>query len=216
MIPKKIHTFWLSNNTPDNWVLKNIETWRRTNPDYEIIIHHADEFIDLLKYPYYNQMLNNHSWAYATDYLRSKILFEVGGWYFDADVTCHKSLNGLEEEFGYRDRWIGYEGIYPFKTVECASMGFSPQNEIMRVLVEHYESWKDGDKIKIMPQLLNELCERNNIDINPVLNHEYLSGVSGNFIPIPKNSPNSAQAYERNHISTYKSYTVHQFSHTGY
>ena len=49
MIPKRIHTFWLSSNNPDNWVLENIKTWKEINPNYEIVIHYADEFDDLLE-----------------------------------------------------------------------------------------------------------------------------------------------------------------------
>ena len=217
MIPKRIHTFWLSSNNPDNWVLENIKTWKEINPNYEIVIHYADEFDDLLEIcPYYKKILGNHSWAYATDYLRSKVLYDQGGWYMDGDVTCHKPLDYLDTEFGERSRWIGLEQVYPFKTIECAVMGFEPHDPMMKALVDYYESWKEGDGVRIMPEVLNTVCDKNNISKEPILDPEYFSGIRGILVPIPKVNSRSAQAYKVGMSPSEKSYTVHHFTHTGY
>ena len=217
MILKNIHTFWLSSKVVDDWVLENIETWKNINPNYKIIIHHADEFLGLLdSCNYYRHMIQKKSWAYATDYLRSKILYEQGGWYFDADVTCHKPLDELEEKYGKRNRWIGWEQVYPYNTVECASMGFELHDPIMQALVDYYENlWEEDYETKPMPYILNEVCKSNNISIDNVLDPEVLSGVRGALIPLPRTI--GAQAYKFGmDPDKDKSFTVHHFTHSGY
>ena len=44
-------------------------------------------------------------WGFATDYLRTKILYENGGIYLDTDIEIIKSFDSLlENDFFFRER----------------------------------------------------------------------------------------------------------------
>lgn len=196
MIPKKIHTFWLSEGTPAEFCLKNMETWKQCNPDYDIVLHRSPEFEDLKSVPYYNYTIQCNKWAYASDYLRCKVLYEEGGWYMDADVVCHKSLDELCKEYP-RKCYYSYEAMCD-KRIECAVLGFEAGNELIKTMKSYYESWYNK-RMVIIPELINKICPEL-IDKDSILDADILSGVFN----------------DGNILSTERSYTTHLFTHTGY
>lgn len=214
MIPKKIHTFWLSSDplTPD--AAANIDTWREHNPNYDVIVHGADEFRALEDTcEYYRVMLRDHRWCFAADYLRAKVLLAEGGWYTDADARCHKPLDGIYSIYGERKRYLCKEapnGVW----LECGVMAFEPGDEILKLMVSWYENWREGDEFPVMPFVMADIINANGLTIGPLLPDEVLSG---------KRLPNSL--YRRpdgewgvrlNVEPSDKSFATHHFTHTGY
>lgn len=216
MIPKKIHTFWLSGNEIPEWAQANMATWTEQNPEYEVVIHYADEFAELVNTcEYYAAAMNAGEWAFATDYLRCKVLYEEGGWYMDADVVCIKPLDGLADEFGERSYWLSCETPEITNQVETAVMAFEPGNELMGEMISEYEAWTDGDGFTLMPNVMNRIITGMNAELE-ILGREYFCGLRG-FTEIPHtNDLPSARAYKILVLSTENSYTIHLITHTGY
>lgn len=95
MIPKIIHYVWFSDspNYPD-YVLRCFDTWKEVLSDYEIKLWNADNF-DLTQCRYAQEAYDEKKYAFASDYVRLKVLHEYGGIYLDSDVEVYKSLDDL-------------------------------------------------------------------------------------------------------------------------
>lgn len=104
MIPKVIYYAWFGNNPLPNEVLNNIESWKKYNPDYEIV--KIDESRkDLFNYKDYDFTKNAYKqkkWAFVSDVARLDVLYKNGGFYLDTDVEVFKPFEVLEN---YHEIW---------------------------------------------------------------------------------------------------------------
>ena len=92
MIPKKIHYCWFGRNPLPESVLKNIATWKKYLPEYEIKEWNEDNF-DINQNQYVKEAYENRKFAFITDFVRLYALFTEGGVYMDTDVEVLKSYN---------------------------------------------------------------------------------------------------------------------------
>ena len=104
MIPKVIHYIWLGGKPLPNIAEKCIESWKKFCPDYEI--KRWDEGnLDLDKYQFVKDALAAKKYAFASDVLRTDILYNHGGIYFDIDVELLKPI----DDFLTHDCFMGFE-----------------------------------------------------------------------------------------------------------
>lgn len=97
MIPKVIHYIWLGGKPLPETAKKCIESWKKLCPEYEI--KRWDESnLDINYCDYCQEAYDSKKYAFASDVLRLKILYEEGGYYLDTDVELIKSLDELQEE----------------------------------------------------------------------------------------------------------------------
>ena len=105
MIPKTIHYCWFGKNPKSKLAKKCIKSWRKICRDYRIIEWNEDNF-DILSAPLYvRQAYQAKKWAFVTDYVRLKVVFDYGGIYFDTDVQVLKSF----DEFLCYNAFFGFE-----------------------------------------------------------------------------------------------------------
>lgn len=104
VIPKRIHYIWIGENAMSAEDMKNIESWKKFCPDYEIIKWDERKY-DFQKNPYTREALERKQYMYATDYARKDILYHYGGIYLDTDVELLKPLDDLL----YNEAFIGME-----------------------------------------------------------------------------------------------------------
>lgn len=105
MIPQIIHYCWFGGNEKPDKAQKCIESWSRFAPGYEIR-EWNEENIALEHCPQYVQdAYAAKKYAYVTDYVRLKVLYEYGGFYMDTDVELLKSLDPFRGDAGV----IGFE-----------------------------------------------------------------------------------------------------------
>lgn len=94
-IPKTIHYCWFGHNPKPDMAEKCIKSWKKHCPDYEIIEWNEDNF-DISSCPLYvRQAYEAKKWAFVTDYVRLKVVYDAGGIYLDTDVELIKSLDVL-------------------------------------------------------------------------------------------------------------------------
>lgn len=106
MIPSKIHYCWFGRNPKSELVQKCINSWQKYCPDYEIIEWNEDN-IDLDACPLYvREAYVRKKWAFVTDYVRLKVVYENGGFYLDTDVELLRPLNCMSKHRAY----LGSEG----------------------------------------------------------------------------------------------------------
>lgn len=71
-----------------------INSWEKYCPDYEIQEWNESNF-DVSENNYCREAYESKKWAFVSDYVRLKVLYEYGGFYMDTDVEVVKSLNPL-------------------------------------------------------------------------------------------------------------------------
>lgn len=105
-IPKIIHYCWFGGNAKPQLATKCVESWKKYCPGYEIVEWNESN-IDLNACPVYVQKAYAmKKWAFITDYIRLKVVYENGGIYLDTDVELLKPLDHLLHHRAY----FGCEG----------------------------------------------------------------------------------------------------------
>lgn len=94
MIPKKIHYCWFGGKPLNKLGKKCLKSWKKYFPDYEIIEWNESNF-DLNCCEYVKQAAKEKKWAFVSDYVRFKVLYEQGGIYFDTDVEVIKPFDDI-------------------------------------------------------------------------------------------------------------------------
>lgn len=115
LIPKTIHYCWFGGNSMPEEFKRNIDTWRRMCPDYEIV-EWTEKNYDVGKNRYMKQAYEKKKWGFVADYARIDIINECGGIYLDTDVEVVKPLDNLLtyrmfcgfENYNYVNFGLGY------------------------------------------------------------------------------------------------------------
>ena len=133
MIPKIIHYCWFGGNPLPSSAKKCIKSWKKYCKDYKIIRWDESNF-DISSAPLYvRQAYEAKEWAYVTDYVRLKIVYENGGIYFDTDVEVIKPFDSLLKNkafFGFEDE----ENV-------ATGLGFGAEkgSGVLKDIMEQYE-----------------------------------------------------------------------------
>lgn len=92
MIPRRLHYVWVGSPLPAKQ-RSYIDTWRQTNPDFEIIGWTEDN-IDL-SVPWVRHAYQQRKWAKVADIVRLMAVDRLGGIYLDTDFRVCKPLDPL-------------------------------------------------------------------------------------------------------------------------
>ncbi len=139
-IPKKVHLIWFGNQSEFSFDLSSL---RKYMPNYEVKVWTEKDFDwdELKKIKYVKKAYNGKKWAFLSDYLRAKILYEEGGVYLDADM---KIIKNIEEYFSTRSLVMAFENS---KTISMGIVGVKKGHKIFRDIMSIYESYKHGKYI---------------------------------------------------------------------
>lgn len=132
LIPKKIHYFWIGENPMPEEDKRNIESWRKYAPDYEIIEWNESNY-DFSAHPYCYEALKNKQYMYATDYARKDILYRYGGIYLDTDVELVAPLDDLL----YNEIFIGIDDGGQLNS--GSGLGAIPNHPVIKTFMELYK-----------------------------------------------------------------------------
>ena len=131
-IPKVIHYCWFGRGKMPNLAEKCIESWKKYCPEYKIVCWNEDNF-DVSQNKYAKEAYDAGKWAFVSDYVRLKVLYDEGGIYFDTDVELLKPIDKLIEETGY----MGFDDSDKIST----GLGFAceKENELVGELLKDYD-----------------------------------------------------------------------------
>lgn len=132
LIPKIIHYIWFGEKQIPEEDRKNIESWRKFCPDYEIRLW-TEENYDCSKNRYCYEALKNKQYMYATDYARKDILYQYGGIYLDTDVELCCSLDKLL----YNHAFIGIEDGGQINS--GSGLGAMPHHPMIKKMMDLYQ-----------------------------------------------------------------------------
>lgn len=131
-IPKKIHYCWFGGKPLPNDVKKYIDSWKKYSPDYEIIEWNENN-IDLTQNQYCKEAYIAKKWAFVSDYIRLKVLYDNGGIYMDTDVEMCKPL----DDFLRYDWFAGFESK---EYISTGIMGSCRASNVIKILLDDYEN----------------------------------------------------------------------------
>ncbi len=204
MIPKIVHYCWFGGKTIPTEAQKNIDSCKHYNPSYEIKIWTEDNF-DLSENAYVQEAYQSKKWAFITDYVRLKVLFEEGGIYMDTDVEVLKPLDSLLNN-------KAFSGFESNSTIPTGTMGAEANNPWIRKLLEYYNGrhfFKDDGKFDLTTNVETiTRITKANYDIK--LNNTFQDLGDVTFYPFDylcaKNSETGRVMISNN------TYTIHHFS----
>lgn len=132
-IPKTIHYCWFGNNQKSELIKKCINSWKKMCPDYEIIEWNENNF-DLSVNQYALEAYKEKKWAFVSDYVRLKIIYEYGGIYLDTDVELLSNL----------DDYINCNGFFSSEDNSTISTGLGfgaiKGNKLVKQMLDDYEN----------------------------------------------------------------------------
>jgi len=114
-IPKIIHYMWVGGRPKSEEILKNIESWKKFCPDYEIIEWNENNF-NLNDNQFIIDALANKKFAFVADWVRLYAINKMGGIWLDTDVELRKSFDDLLDLDGF----IGFENEAHLETAIMA------------------------------------------------------------------------------------------------
>ena len=151
-IPKKIHYCWFGGKPLPKSAVKCIDSWKKHCPDYEIIEWNESNF-DIKCNDFCRTMSEQKKWAFLTDYVRLKIIYENGGVYLDTDVQVIKSLDPLMKNGAY----MGEENT----GLVATGLGFAAEagHPLIKKTMAYYEELKDFSDVHSCPWITTEILE---------------------------------------------------------
>lgn len=132
MIPKIIHYCWYGGKPLPELAQKCLESWHKYCPDYEII-RWDESNTDLVSNQYVKEAYESKKWAFITDYVRLKVLYEVGGIYMDTDVQIIASLDAFLTN-------KGFSGFENENQVPTGIMAAEKGNQFIGYLLHDYDN----------------------------------------------------------------------------
>lgn len=152
MIEKKLHYVWFGNSKPPK-VLKCIESWKKLLPDYEIFEWNEQTFDvdkEIKNNKFFRECYNRKLWAFVSDYIRVKVLYEYGGVYLDTDMEIIKDITPLLDT----ELFLGYENN---SVMSFGIVGVIPKHLVFKRFLEFYQEkiWKSP--LYVVTSILTEI-----------------------------------------------------------
>lgn len=145
-IPRIIHNVWFGTGTKSRIAKRSEESWSTFCPSYTVMEWNEDTFDLSDGCPYVKEAYDAKKWAFVSDYVRLKVLYEHGGIYFDSDMEVLKNF----------DRFLKYRGFFCAEshfTVSTAIIAAEPHAPWIKDLLDEYEHIffinKDGSMNKL-------------------------------------------------------------------
>ncbi len=139
MIPKIIHYCWFSGDAYPLLIQRCIESWHNILPDYEF--KRWDSQNTIIEVPFAKKAFAEKKWAFLTDYIRMKALYEEGGIFLDTDVLLLKNFDGILDNDSFWN--FADNGM-----VEPVVIGAQKGNLLIRKCMEIYENFSESDLVQ--------------------------------------------------------------------
>lgn len=169
MIEKKIHYVWFGGDKPEK-VLKCIDSWKNLLPEYEIIEWNEKNFDvekEIQENKFFRECYKRKLWAFVSDYVRVKVLYEYGGIYLDTDMEIIKDITPLLNT----KLFLGYENDY---TMSFGIVGTVAKNDIFKKFIEFYEEEIWHSPLHIVTGIFTKILTEKYGDISNIAKEEVI------------------------------------------
>lgn len=133
-IPKIIHYCWFGRGKLPEDTVAYIRSWKKYLPDYKIIEWNEDNF-DIDSAPsYVREAYQAKKYAFVSDFVRMKALYDYGGLYFDTDLEVikdfHQYLEGKKLVLAFESK----------RMLMTAFIACIPQHEFIQRFLSVYDN----------------------------------------------------------------------------
>lgn len=159
MIPKIIHYCWFGGCEKSEEIKLYIDTWKNME-GYKVIEWNEENF-DINSCEFISKAYKLRKWAFVSDYVRLKVLYEYGGIYLDTDVEIVKSFDPLLNN----ELFLGF--IFDC-SIGTAVIGSVKNNKTVKELLDLYESADivvNNNKVRLDFKIEKSICICNNNDL---------------------------------------------------
>ncbi len=202
-IPKVIHYCWFGNGKMPALSEKCIESWKKYCPEYKIVCWNEENF-DLSQNQYAKEAHDAGKWAFVSDYVRLKVLYDEGGIYLDTDVELIKPIDTLIEKEGF----MGFDDNGMIST----GLGFACEkgNELVSALLTDYDDiafvLPDGEyDLTPCPERNTETLKKLGMDIDN--KDQVFMGIH----MLPEDYLCPVKYYTGKKVITKNTYSIHHF-----
>lgn len=207
MIPKIIHYCWFGQKEKPKSVIKCIATWERYLPDYEIREWNETN-VDLSEYDFAKEAYECKKYAFVSDVVRLKVLYEYGGIYFDTDVEVLKSF----------DRFLMHDAFMSFETDETvgtAVIGACKNSLFIKDCLLYYKDknflLSDGS-LNVIP---NPYIFRGILKDKKIIYNNQLQNIDNGYLTIYPKTYFSAKHFPSGKlVVTKNTHSIHHFNAT--
>ena len=131
-IPRILHSVWMGGGPKSDVVKKSMQSWKTYCSDYQVM-EWSEDNVDLENTcEYVKQAYEKKKWAFVSDYVRLKALYEYGGIYMDTDMEVLRNI----DEFLTYDGFVCAESHH---TVCTAIIAAKPHAEWVKELLDEYQ-----------------------------------------------------------------------------
>lgn len=203
MIPKVIHYCWYGRKPLNDLAKKCLASWNEYCPDYKIIRWDEDN-TDLQSNQYVKEAYQCKKWAFVTDWVRLKVLYDYGGIYMDTDVQVIRSL----DEFLTNRGFSGFENE---NQVPTGIMASEKGNAFIGCLLHSYDNFRFIGKDGKQDLTTNvDIITRLAVEKGLILNNHFQIIEDFSFYPVDYFCPKDSRTLQT-HI-TRNTATIHHFA----
>lgn len=137
---KVIHYVWVGGKPLPKLAKRCIKSWKKYLPDWEIIEWNEENFDIDNATSFIKQAYEQKKWAFVADYIRTRVLYEQGGIYFDTDME----LLGDISKFLKKPAFLGREYEGDEKEMVCAGVMYfaKKQDPFLKEMLDFYDKVK--------------------------------------------------------------------------
>lgn len=130
MIPKIIHYCWFGRGEMPKLMKKCVKSWAKFCPGWKVVLWNEDTF-DVNSTLWTKQAYEAKKYAFVTDYVRLKALYEMGGVYMDADVELVQPIDCFLEH----EAFSGFESV---STVPTGIIAAQAGQQVIKGWLDYY------------------------------------------------------------------------------
>ena len=185
-IPRIVHYIWVGEHPMPDRNIKLIKSNEQFLKKYDVRIW-TEKNIDLSA-PFVQRAYAEQRWAFVSDYVRFKLLYEWGGVYLDTDMELLKEIDDLLNVSAFSGFNRHGNRIY------CGIVGAAPKHPLFVDILRDYDRLPSG-RWPTSPEMFTKACvmPRTDIVIHPF----------SHFYPVDEGRrPNAvllSQAYATHH-----------------
>ena len=147
-IPRIIHSVWVGGAMKSPNVLRSEKSWHFFCPGFQFMEWNENNFnIENCDSAYVKEAYKTGKWAFVSDYIRLKALYEYGGIYMDSDMEMFRNPEYLLSGTGF----VGAESRH---TISCGVIGTVPRAPWIGDLIKEYDKLnfiKEDGSLDLLP-----------------------------------------------------------------